>query len=379
MTITPDTKDWTWVLDRPCPQCGLVAADVPVDRLPQALRDNAAAFAAALGGPDVATRPDPATWSVLEYACHVRDVHRVFDERLALMLAEDEPTFANWDQDEAAVAGRYAEQEPALVAAELVAAADRVAGRYAGVPDDAWRRTGVRSNGSRFTVAGLGRYHLHDVVHHRHDVAATARRATLAAYDASAVAYRDAGFAFPDAVRALVARFAGLLPADARVLEIGSGPGRDALALEAVGLEVRRTDVSAAFVELLHEDGFAADVLDPLTDDLADPAHPDEPYDAVWASACLLHVARADLPRVLHRLAAATRPGGVLHVSLKEGDGEAWSTHGNVAAPRHFTYWREQPLREVLDAAGWSVLELSRSDGLRGDRWLDVLATRRPA
>jgi hypothetical protein len=23
VTIVPDTKDWTWVLDRPCPECGL--------------------------------------------------------------------------------------------------------------------------------------------------------------------------------------------------------------------------------------------------------------------------------------------------------------------------------------------------------------------
>jgi hypothetical protein len=22
MTIVPDTKDWTWVLRRPCPECG---------------------------------------------------------------------------------------------------------------------------------------------------------------------------------------------------------------------------------------------------------------------------------------------------------------------------------------------------------------------
>jgi hypothetical protein len=35
----------------------------------------------------------------------------------------------------------------------------------------AWDRPGLRSNGSRFTVASLGRYHLHDVVHHLRDVA----------------------------------------------------------------------------------------------------------------------------------------------------------------------------------------------------------------
>ena len=25
MSITPDTKDWTWVLERPCPECGFEA------------------------------------------------------------------------------------------------------------------------------------------------------------------------------------------------------------------------------------------------------------------------------------------------------------------------------------------------------------------
>jgi hypothetical protein len=87
-------------------------------------------------------------------------------------------------------------------------------------------------------------------------------------------------------------------------------------------------------------------------------------------------VARPDLPVVLRRLAEATRAGGRLLVTLKEGDGEAWSTHGNVAAPRHFTFWREDALRTVLEGAGWRADEVARHDGLRGETWLDVLATR---
>ena len=100
---------------------------------------------------------------------------------------------------------------------------------------------------------------------------------------------------------------------------------------------MRRTDVTPGFVELLRADGDEADVLDPLTDDLADPAAPGTPYDGVWANACLLHVRREDLPAVLGRLAEATRRGGLLYASFKEGDGEGWSVHGNVvvAAPVH--------------------------------------------
>ena len=159
-------------------------------------------------------------------------------------------------------------------------------------------------------------------------------------------------------------------------MEIGSGPGRDALALEAAGLRVRRTDVTPGFVELLHDRGHEADLLDPLTDDLIDPADP-RLYDGVWANACLLHVARPDLPVVLSRLAEATREGGLFQLSLKEGDGARWSTHGKVAGPRFFTYWREDPLRDALAAAGWSVLTLDRQEGQRGEGWLEVLAERR--
>ncbi|MCW2765702.1 MAG: methyltransferase type 12 [Nocardioides sp.] len=171
-TIEPDTKDWTWVLDRPCPECGFVADDLSVERLGAAVRDNAAGWEPVLAAPGATARPDPGVWSPLEYACHVRDVHRVFRERVQAMLSEDEPRFANWDQDETAVAANYAEQVPGIVTLELVAAAAAIADLYDTVPGDAWGRAGVRSNGSEFTIETLGRYHLHDVVHHLHDVLA---------------------------------------------------------------------------------------------------------------------------------------------------------------------------------------------------------------
>ncbi|QYJ05282.1 maleylpyruvate isomerase N-terminal domain-containing protein [Nocardioides panacisoli] len=166
----PDTKDWTWVLDRPCPDCGFDAAAVAVADLGEEVRANAAAWPEVLGRPGATTRPEPTTWSPTEYACHVRDVHGVFAGRVAQVLAEDGARFDNWDQDEAAVVDRYDLQSPEAVLPSLAAAAERVAAAYDAVPATAWERTGLRSNGSHFTLAGLGRYHLHDVVHHLWDV-----------------------------------------------------------------------------------------------------------------------------------------------------------------------------------------------------------------
>jgi hypothetical protein len=97
-------------------------------------------------------------------------VFRVFDTRLRLMLAEDAPTFANWDQDATALDDDYAAQQPAVVADELLAAAAVVADAFESVPDDDLGRTGLRSDGSAFTVDSLARYFVHDPVHHLHDV-----------------------------------------------------------------------------------------------------------------------------------------------------------------------------------------------------------------
>jgi hypothetical protein len=168
--IRPDAKDWTWVLIRPCPECGFDPASVHHTDVAERIRADAAEWVPRLSAPEVAVRPRPSMWSTLEYGCHVRDVHRIFDHRVHLMLDNDEPQFPNWDQDETARADNYAAQEPTVVATELFDAASTVADTYSSVPADAWSRRGLRSNGSEFTIASLAVYHLHDVVHHAWDV-----------------------------------------------------------------------------------------------------------------------------------------------------------------------------------------------------------------
>ncbi|WP_029291694.1 DinB family protein [Cellulomonas sp. HZM] len=170
--IEPDDKDWTWVLRERCPERGFAAADVDPREIGPTVRDLVPRWVSALHREDARVRPAPTTWSTLEYGAHVRDVFGVFDERLALMLDHDDPPFANWDQDATALAERYDLQDPVVVAEQLADAGEGIADRFDAVPDDAWERTGKRSNGSEFTVRTLGQYFLHDVVHHLHDVGA---------------------------------------------------------------------------------------------------------------------------------------------------------------------------------------------------------------
>ena len=53
-------------------------------------------------------------------------------------------------------------------------------------------------------------------------------------------------------------------------------------------------------------------------------------------------------------------------MSLKEGDGEEWSVHGHVRAPRRFVYWRAEPLRAVVEGAGWQVQDVAHGIGHNG-------------
>lgn len=173
MAIIPDTKDWTWVLGRPCPECGLDTASFAREEIPAMIAANAAAWHGPLTAPGAADRPRPGTWSALEYGCHVRDVLRLYDYRLGLMLTEDDPLYPNWDQDETAVSCGYGAQDPIAVAAELALAADAVAAHFAAVTAGQWLRPGRRGDGASFTVETFARYFIHDPTHHLWDVTGT--------------------------------------------------------------------------------------------------------------------------------------------------------------------------------------------------------------
>lgn len=170
--IVPDDKDWTWVLQRPCSECGFAATEFDAHLVGAAIRENAAAWVTVLstGSPALRERPSPDRWSTLEYGAHARDVYVLFAQRLRLMLDTDDPLFANWNQDETAVAERYDLQDPAQVAIDLRTAAGALAGAFDAVSGDDWNRRGRRSDGAVFTVETFAGYLIHDPVHHLWDV-----------------------------------------------------------------------------------------------------------------------------------------------------------------------------------------------------------------
>ena len=186
---------------------------------------------------------------------------------------------------------------------------------------------------------------------------------TLASYEQAAGKFRDTIPTEPNT--ALIDLLAERVPPGGRLLELGSGTGKDAIELESRGYVVRRTDATQAFVDMMRSDGYAADRVNAITDDFGGP------YDAVYASAVFLHFDRAQLDVVLRK---AARAAPVLAFATREGKGEEWSNR-HLDLPRHFVLWQEEPLRELLTATGWTVERLERSDSKIGT-WFQVRAAR---
>ena len=254
---------------------------------------------------------------------------------------------------------------------------------YASVPDDDWDRTGLRSDGSVFTIAPLGRYHL------PRRLPPPARRGAAGRAGHVGVLRRLRRGRTPPAP----ARCPTWWPATSPASSTPSVPrracsrsaaarGRDALALEQIGLSVRRTDISAGVRRgYLRIAGYVADQLDPLRDDLTDPLRGGAPYDGVWANASLLHVARESLPVVL-------RPPGRRHPARRHAapDPQGGRRRALVGArPRRraallHLLARGGAARGTSREAGWGVDEVRRGESEPVDRpseaWLAVFATR---
>lgn len=200
------------------------------------------------------------------------------------------------------------------------------------------------------------------------DVGRNAR--TLAAYEGHAETYRDqTGSLVTSSMDALLRTLAERSPAGP-VLEIGSAHGRDARRLESLGRTVRRTDATRAFVAMLRVDGHAADVVNVLTDDLTREGQ--RPYAAVLANAVFLHFTPPQLGAVLCKVRTALVDGGLLGFTVKRGAGAEWSEH-KLGVPRYFHYYEPGPLTDLLERAGFEVVDMVIDAGRPHD-WIRVLA-----
>ncbi|MBM7067102.1 bifunctional 2-polyprenyl-6-hydroxyphenol methylase/3-demethylubiquinol 3-O-methyltransferase UbiG [Actibacterium sp. 188UL27-1] len=154
--------------------------------------------------------------------------------------------------------------------------------------------------------------------------------------------------------------FLAEMPAGAHVLELGCGPGRTAARMIAAGLTVDAVDASAGMAaQAKAQFGVTVRVAS------FDQIEGTKIYDGIWANFSLLHAPRAKFPGHLAALHTAAKPGARLHIGMKQGTGE-----GRDSLGRHYAYYRENELTDLLSQAGFSVTKSDLGDamGMAGAR-----------
>jgi SAM-dependent methyltransferase len=201
----------------------------------------------------------------------------------------------------------------------------------------------------------------------------TETSATISAYDRIAADYAACWAGASDPMVAARTRFAARLDRGARVLDVGCGPGRDLAALRAQGLQASGFDRSRGMLAQARQRGalpLALGDIRPL------PVRAGA-LNGLWCCAALLHIPKRESRAVLAEFGRALCPGGVLYVSVKQGQGERW--HNDVDGQRrYFEFYEPAEIDELLISGGFAIVEqwADADSRRRPDAWLSRIATR---
>lgn len=169
------------------------------------------------------------------------------------------------------------------------------------------------------------------------------------------------------------AAFLEALPQDRplKILDFGSGPGRDVAYFKSLGHFPTGLDGCPAFCRRITETtGCPALNQNFLKLDL-----PARAFDGVFANASLFHIPSQELPRVLGELKTALVEGGILFSSNPRGNAEGWS------GSRYGTYLEFETYERLLTEGGFEALHhyYRPADLPRHQQpWLAVLSRSKP-
>ncbi len=167
-------------------------------------------------------------------------------------------------------------------------------------------------------------------------------------------------------MRSCYKAFEKYLAPRAHILDAGCGSGRDSLYFKSRGYRCSAFDISAKMCE------FASRLLEQeVLQRSFETLEFINEFDAIWASASLLHVPKDNILLSMDRLSVALRPKGVFYASFKLGDKEF------IKGGRLFNSYTKESFQKLIDLTSFTlqesfILEDSRPDK-QGEYWLNCI------
>lgn len=171
-----------------------------------------------------------------------------------------------------------------------------------------------------------------------------------------------------------VEKFLSYLSPNDKLLDIGCGPGRDASYFVEKGFDVTGIDISSKMIQLAREE--VPNATFELMD-IEEMTFPENHFDAVWASASLLHVPKDKINSILKQIQRFVKEGGIIYLSLKKGEGETLTPdHRYGGVKKFWAYYQEEELLSLLKNEGFTVLEHDlhdQSTSYQTHPWISVI------
>lgn len=174
---------------------------------------------------------------------------------------------------------------------------------------------------------------------------------TIAAYNKYAHVYDSEVVEFWDNFpKEFLREFVSLLSGK-RVLNIGSGTGRDALLLKDLGLEVICVDASKSMVDITKELGFESYLAD-----FSNVDFPTESFDGIWAYTSLIHVPKKDARLAIKKFSTLLKPDGIFAIGVIQGDTAGMVERKTMpGSQRYFKNYTKQELKDMIEPIGFTL------------------------
>lgn len=156
--------------------------------------------------------------------------------------------------------------------------------------------------------------------------------------------------------------------AQGKILDIGSGPGRDGLLLKDRGLEVICLDASEAMIELCRKKG-----LESIVGDFLSIPFENNSFSGVWAYTSLLHIPKKDFLKAINEVRRVLKDGGTLGLGLIEGNTEEYRESLGINMPRWFSYYKKNEVEQLLAQGGFKILYFEKFQP-RSKNYLNFIA-----
>ena len=131
----------------------------------------------------------------------------------------------------------------------------------------------------------------------------------------------------------------------AKVIEIGSGDGRDAIEIIERVSSYIGVEPSKGLLEIARKDFPSVHFVEATAQDYDFP----DDIDVVYAFASVLHLGAHDLAQLFSRISHSLKSGGIFYISTKESDPYRPELKEDVWGLRQFYLYSEQ---ELMDMAG---------------------------